>query len=146
MSSYGKRRVGGSDVAKHSWAGGVAERIGRKRKKEDSDDDSDEDEENNSRIVRGYYTSSYHSQNSSNNGSNNSSDLSAGVIEKLNLENFMCHSSLVWTPNTRINFVTGQNGAGKSSVLQGRVVTKVFEDFGGGLCKGSIIEGKGCSC
>ena len=46
----------------------------------------------------------------------------AGIIEAVSLQNFMCHSSLNWDPNSRVNFVTGQNGAGKSSVLQGIVL------------------------
>ena len=46
----------------------------------------------------------------------------AGIIEKVSLEGFMCHDSLEWQPNSRVNFVTGQNGAGKSSVLQGIVL------------------------
>ena len=34
------------------------------------------------------------------------------------IENFMCHSQFTWTPNQRVNFVTGANGSGKSSMLQ----------------------------
>ena len=45
-----------------------------------------------------------------------------GIIEKVCLEGFMCHDRLEWQPNSRVNFVTGQNGAGKSSVLQGIVL------------------------
>ena len=119
----GRRRTGASEVAKLSWGGGQPERLGRKRKKDDTDEESDEED-------RGYYTSS--SGTSSGNKysfgkqvsvkSSNVSDGDVGAIEKVHLENFMCHDSLTWDPNRRINFVTGQNGAGKSSVLQGLVL------------------------
>ena len=31
----------------------------------------------------------------------------------------MCHSSFEWKPNNCVNFITGSNGSGKSSILQG---------------------------
>ncbi len=34
----------------------------------------------------------------------------------------MCHEELDWAPNKNVNFVTGLNGSGKSSVLQGLVL------------------------
>merc|ERR1719357_433365 len=34
----------------------------------------------------------------------------------------MCHEELDWEPNKNVNFVTGVNGSGKSSVLQGLVL------------------------
>ena len=34
----------------------------------------------------------------------------------------MCHEELDWQPNRNVNFVTGLNGSGKSSVLQGLVL------------------------
>jgi len=34
----------------------------------------------------------------------------------------MCHGELDWEPNKNVNFVTGVNGSGKSSVLQGLVL------------------------
>ena len=42
-----------------------------------------------------------------------------GIIERVRLENLMCHSEFEWSPNPCVNFVTGANGSGKSSVLQG---------------------------
>ena len=42
-----------------------------------------------------------------------------GVIQNIVLTNFMCHGSFEWSPNTNVNFVTGVNGSGKSSILQG---------------------------
>ena len=70
----------------------------------------------------------------------------AGIIEKVNLDGFMCHDSLEWQPNSRVNFVTGQNGAGKSSVLQGIVLgllgeTKNIKRFN----KVTEFIKKGCS-
>ena len=70
----------------------------------------------------------------------------AGIIEKVSLEGFMCHDSLEWQPNSRVNFVTGQNGAGKSSVLQGIVLgllgeTKNIKRFN----KVTEFIKKGCS-
>ena len=34
----------------------------------------------------------------------------------------MCHEKLDWEPNKNINFLTGVNSSGKSSVLQGLVL------------------------
>jgi len=45
-----------------------------------------------------------------------------GVIQKIRLENFMCHSKLTLEPNANMNFITGANGAGKSSILQALVL------------------------
>ena len=52
---------------------------------------------------------------------------SCGIIEELRLENFMCHSNFAWEPNKNINFLTGQNGSGKSSILQGLVLGLLAE-------------------
>ncbi|KAI8564575.1 hypothetical protein RHMOL_Rhmol03G0191100 [Rhododendron molle] len=41
----------------------------------------------------------------------------AGIISKIRLENFMCHSNLEIEFGDSINFVTGQNGSGKSAIL-----------------------------
>ena len=45
-----------------------------------------------------------------------------GIIQKISMENFMCHGDFTWTPNKNINFLIGQNGSGKSSVLQAIVL------------------------
>ncbi|KAJ3693422.1 hypothetical protein LUZ60_008902 [Juncus effusus] len=42
---------------------------------------------------------------------------SAGIISRIRLENFMCHSSLQIELGDWVNFVTGQNGSGKSAIL-----------------------------
>ncbi|KAK9095454.1 hypothetical protein Scep_026923 [Stephania cephalantha] len=41
----------------------------------------------------------------------------AGVISRIRLENFMCHGSLQIELGEWVNFVTGQNGSGKSAIL-----------------------------
>lgn len=46
----------------------------------------------------------------------------SGIIQRIRLEHFMCHEELDWEPNKNVNFVTGVNGSGKSSVLQGLVL------------------------
>ncbi|KAG8381534.1 hypothetical protein BUALT_Bualt06G0131700 [Buddleja alternifolia] len=43
--------------------------------------------------------------------------LQAGIISRIRLENFMCHSNLQIEFGDWINFVTGQNGSGKSAIL-----------------------------
>ncbi|KAG0449632.1 hypothetical protein HPP92_027283 [Vanilla planifolia] len=41
----------------------------------------------------------------------------AGIISRIRLENFMCHSSLQIELGDWVNFITGQNGSGKSAIL-----------------------------
>lgn len=43
----------------------------------------------------------------------------AGVIEKISLKNFKCHSLLKFELHPYINFILGRNGSGKSSVMDG---------------------------
>ncbi|KAJ8542030.1 hypothetical protein K7X08_016896 [Anisodus acutangulus] len=43
--------------------------------------------------------------------------LEAGFISKIRLENFMCHSNLEIHFGDSVNFITGQNGSGKSAIL-----------------------------
>ncbi|GMF48539.1 unnamed protein product [Phytophthora fragariaefolia] len=40
-----------------------------------------------------------------------------GVIEEIYCENFMCHRKLRVTLGPRVNFITGENGSGKSAVI-----------------------------
>ena len=40
------------------------------------------------------------------------------ILSQVHIDNFMCHSQFTWEPNQRVNFVTGANGSGKSSMLQ----------------------------
>ncbi|KAF6175414.1 hypothetical protein GIB67_036505, partial [Kingdonia uniflora] len=41
----------------------------------------------------------------------------AGTISKITLENFMCHTSTTVELIEHVNFITGQNGSGKSAIL-----------------------------
>ncbi|KMS98888.1 hypothetical protein BVRB_3g067820 [Beta vulgaris subsp. vulgaris] len=43
--------------------------------------------------------------------------ISAGTIRRIKLENFMCHSNLEIEFGDYVNFITGQNGSGKSAIL-----------------------------
>eukprot|EP00026_Physarum_polycephalum_P000990 Phypoly_transcript_00991.p1 GENE.Phypoly_transcript_00991~~Phypoly_transcript_00991.p1 ORF type:complete len:1091 (-),score=239.01 Phypoly_transcript_00991:83-3355(-) len=45
-----------------------------------------------------------------------------GIIEKIELENFMCHKRLEIGFGTNINFIVGVNGSGKSAVLIGLAI------------------------
>jgi hypothetical protein len=40
-----------------------------------------------------------------------------GVVEEIYCENFMCHRKLRVVLNPRINFITGENGSGKSAII-----------------------------
>ncbi|GBG82316.1 hypothetical protein CBR_g34600 [Chara braunii] len=51
------------------------------------------------------------------NGSLTDANENAGVVLKIRVENFMCHAHLEMEFNTRVNFITGQNGSGKSAIL-----------------------------
>ncbi|KAJ1426545.1 SMCs flexible hinge superfamily [Sesbania bispinosa] len=46
-----------------------------------------------------------------------SPSLQAGIIKRLRLENFMCHSNHETEFGSHVNFITGQNGSGKSAIL-----------------------------
>ncbi|KAM1231846.1 hypothetical protein ACFX13_042478 [Malus domestica] len=41
----------------------------------------------------------------------------SGIVQRVRLENFMCHSSLQIELGDWVNFITGQNGSGKSAIL-----------------------------
>ncbi|GAB4844106.1 hypothetical protein Ancab_037413 [Ancistrocladus abbreviatus] len=51
------------------------------------------------------------------NGDSRRSSGSAGTIARIRLENFMCHSNLQIEFGDYVNFITGQNGSGKSAIL-----------------------------
>lgn len=46
----------------------------------------------------------------------------AGVIKSLTLTNFMCHSNFTHDFHSNLNFITGQNGSGKSALLSGILI------------------------
>jgi DNA replication protein DnaC len=58
----------------------------------------------------------------------------AGVIIKLELYNFMCHSYLSLNFNKHINFIIGRNGSGKSAIMAAIMValgTKASDTYRG---------------
>ncbi|NXC95862.1 SMC6 protein, partial [Certhia familiaris] len=60
---------------------------------------------------------------SANSASSQSPDGEVGIIESIQLKNFMCHSNLgPFQFGSNLNFVVGANGSGKSSVLTALIV------------------------
>ncbi|KDR12930.1 structural maintenance of chromosomes protein 6 isoform X2 [Zootermopsis nevadensis] len=51
-----------------------------------------------------------------------SNEPKCGIIERIYMRNFMCHSSMEICLNPRINFVVGRNGSGKSAILTALIV------------------------
>ncbi|GAQ90174.1 DNA repair protein RAD18 [Klebsormidium nitens] len=49
--------------------------------------------------------------------------ITAGPILEIVMENFMCHSNTKVELSPRVNFITGQNGSGKSAILTAICVT-----------------------
>lgn len=43
--------------------------------------------------------------------------LEAGSIEYIKMTNFMCHAKFDYYPDPKINFITGENGSGKSALM-----------------------------
>jgi structural maintenance of chromosomes protein 6 len=69
----------------------------------------------------------------------------AGIIEKLELHNFMCHSAFSLTFGPQTNFIIGRNGSGKSAVLTGISVAlgaKASDTDRGNSLKNLIMHGK----
>ncbi|EGC31844.1 hypothetical protein DICPUDRAFT_39291 [Dictyostelium purpureum] len=46
-----------------------------------------------------------------------STDPEAGIIESITLENFMCHRHFHISFGSNVNFISGENGSGKSAVM-----------------------------
>ncbi|XP_074847396.1 structural maintenance of chromosomes protein 6 isoform X2 [Carettochelys insculpta] len=76
---------------------------------DESDDELDEEE-----------CSQFHSDS---NSSSQSTSGEVGIIESIQLKNFMCHSMLgPFQFGSNVNFVVGNNGSGKSAVLTALIV------------------------
>ena len=52
-----------------------------------------------------------------------------GSVTRVELTNFMCHSSLSFEPGPEINLITGANGAGKSSIFQVSLFNPIFQSL-----------------
>jgi len=67
-----------------------------------------------------------------------------GVIERVDMINFMCHRNLSISLGPRINFIIGHNGSGKSAILTAITVTlggKAQTTSRGSSLKDFILEG-----
>lgn len=81
----------------------------------------------------------------SNHLSDDISPSQAGIIEKLELSNFMCHNNFSLTFGPQTNFIIGRNGSGKSAVLTGISVAlgaKATDTDRGNSLKNLIMHGK----
>ncbi|GMM29849.1 DNA repair protein [Martiniozyma asiatica (nom. inval.)] len=69
----------------------------------------------------------------------------SGIIEKLELVNFMCHDSFKLSFGPQVNFIIGRNGSGKSAILTGISVAlgaKATDTDRGNSLKNLIKHGK----
>lgn len=68
----------------------------------------------------------------------------SGVIERVELVNFMCHKRLTVTLGSQVNFIIGHNGSGKSAVLTGITIAlggKAASTNRGNSLKSFVKEG-----
>ncbi|XP_036118643.1 structural maintenance of chromosomes protein 6 isoform X4 [Molossus molossus] len=102
----------------------------RQEEVEDSDKDGDEDE----------CTVSF------TNGTSTLTAAEVGIIESIQLKNFMCHSMLgPFKFGSNVNFVVGNNGSGKSAVLTALIVGlggKAIATNRGSSLKGFVKDGQ----
>jgi len=64
--------------------------------------------------------------------------LTAGIVHKISLENFLCHDHLELEFNQHINFIIGKNGSGKSAILTGIVIA--LGERASGTCRGQSLK------
>ncbi|XP_070284811.1 structural maintenance of chromosomes protein 6 isoform X2 [Myotis yumanensis] len=102
----------------------------RQEEVEDSDKDGDEDE------CTDTFT----------NGTSTLTAAEVGIIESIQLKNFMCHSMLgPFKFGSNVNFVVGNNGSGKSAVLTALIVGlggKAIATNRGSSLKGFVKDGQ----
>ncbi|NXA78790.1 SMC6 protein, partial [Thryothorus ludovicianus] len=98
-------------MAKRKEEGDLNPRSKKRQRKEYRDLHSDESSEEET------------SEFSANSSSSQLPDGEVGIIESIQLKNFMCHSNLgPFQFGSNLNFVVGANGSGKSSVLTALIV------------------------
>ena len=81
---------------------------------EDPEEEAEEDEGEDQEIVANF---TQLLQETPKRGSFPSEPLEAGVIEEVELVNFMCHKYFKVSLQPNLNFLTGPNGSGKSAIL-----------------------------
>ncbi|XP_022314343.2 structural maintenance of chromosomes protein 6-like isoform X1 [Crassostrea virginica] len=75
----------------------------------------------------------------------NTKEADIGIVEKICLKNFMCHSRLDVSLGPHVNFIVGRNGSGKSAIITALVVGlggKASVTSRGSTIKGFIKSGK----
>ncbi|XP_056019651.1 structural maintenance of chromosomes protein 6-like isoform X2 [Ostrea edulis] len=75
----------------------------------------------------------------------NTKEADIGIVEKISLKNFMCHSRLDVSLGPHVNFIVGRNGSGKSAIITALVVGlggKASVTNRGNAIKGFIKSGK----
>lgn len=79
------------------------------------------------------------------NRTNNNEPAAHGILEAVELENFMCHDYMEFKLGPLINFICGKNGSGKSAILTGIVLClggKASATNRGARLQNFIKEGK----
>lgn len=67
----------------------------------------------------------------------------AGVVSKIRLENFMCHSKLEIVLGDWVNFITGQNGSNQSSIHLAFTLSIISPRYSPVRCKTIETQGLG---
>ncbi|EXJ89788.1 hypothetical protein A1O3_02855 [Capronia epimyces CBS 606.96] len=105
----------------------------------DSEEDGDDDEE-----AMLAATQAVEARKNSNRTTNNE-PAAHGILEAVELENFMCHDYMEFKLGPLINFICGKNGSGKSAILTGIVLClggKASTTNRGARLQNFIKEGK----
>ncbi|PWN43573.1 P-loop containing nucleoside triphosphate hydrolase protein [Ceraceosorus guamensis] len=140
--SFGKPKVKGREQAEGALHSDVASNANRSASfdeeeeeglEEEGDDDEGSDDDVQVRSAQNWQAS--HGKNVA----------EMGVIEKVELTNFMCHNRLTVSLGPQTNFIIGHNGSGKSAILTGITIAlggnALSTDRGKSL-KSFVKEGK----